>query len=292
MELEAILNGNTFLLNFMGILYILLNKDFDKNQKIVVIYVFVYSLKLFNIVDLKILLIGLGVVSFLYMEFLSEDDIKNRLLSNIKSKFYDYMYKLFFEYSVTYFCIAMILMSKTFQTNFKILEIINIEAPIIGVKVNFLSLLFIVITINNITSQKFETYSFKHIKNKMDEIALWSNIKASNINSLKLNMLIDIEDKSFFERSKSYNFFSIEFFKYKTKKILSKFKKTNNSFKKIDRKKICSLKNIKKIKKYIRGYSTIEMQIIRTLGIKYGYENHVFCRKIMKLSIRKFSLQD
>ena len=287
MELEAILNGNTFLLYFMGVLYILLNKDFDKNQKIVVIYVFVYSLKLFNIVDLKILLIGLGIVSFLYMEFLSEDCIKNILLSNIKSKFYDYMYKLVFEYSSIYFCISMILMSKIIQTNYKILEIINIEVPIVGVKVNFLSLIFIFIAINNITSQKFETYSFKHIKNKMDEIALWSNIKESNIDSLKLNMLIDIEDKSFFERSKSYNYFSIEFFKYKSKKILSKFKRANILLKKIDRKKICSFKNIKKIKKYIRGYSTIEMQIIRTLGIKYGYENHVFCRKIYEIIYSK-----
>ena len=71
LELEAVLNGNTFLLYFMGLLYILINKNFDKNQKIIMIYVFVYSLKLFNIVDLKLLLIGLAIVSFLYIEFLS-----------------------------------------------------------------------------------------------------------------------------------------------------------------------------------------------------------------------------
>ena len=79
LELETILSGNTFLLYFMGLLYILINKDFDKCQKIVMIYVFVYSLKIFNIIDLKVLFIGLTIVSFLYIEFLSEDNVKNIL---------------------------------------------------------------------------------------------------------------------------------------------------------------------------------------------------------------------
>ena len=34
LELEAVLEGNIFLLYFMSILYILINKDFNKNQKI------------------------------------------------------------------------------------------------------------------------------------------------------------------------------------------------------------------------------------------------------------------
>lgn len=288
MELEAVLNGNTFLLYFMGLLYILINKDFDKNQKIVMIYVFVYSLKLFNIVDLKILLIGLGIVSFLYIEFLSDDNVKNVLLCNIIYKIIDYMYKLIFEYSAAYFCIALFLMSSIIRINLPIIQILDLDIHVIDVKINIISILLVIYAINNITSQKFETYSFKYIKEKMDEITVWNTIKRSNIDALKLNMLIDVEDKSYFIRKNTYNFFSFEFFNYKIKKLINKLKYIKNDNNSLKKKKLSNINiKIKNMKKYIRGYSTIEMQIIRTLGIKNGYEDHIFCRKIFEIIYSK-----
>ena len=284
MELETILSGNTFLLYFMGLLYILINKDFDKCQKIVMIYVFVYSLKIFNIIDLKVLFIGLTIVSFLYIEFLSEDNVKNILLCNIIYKIIDYMYKLIFEYSAVYFCGSLILMSNIIQIDLPIIQLLNRYIPIIGIKINIISLLLVLYAINNITSQKFETYSFKHIKQKMDEINIWNNVKSNNIDSLKLNMLIDVEDKSYFIRENTYNFLSFEFIKYKIKRGIRKLKYINidkNILKKV------TILPIKNTKKYIRGYSTIEMQIIRTLGIKSGYEKHIFCRKIYEIIYSK-----
>ena len=284
MELETILSGNTFLLYFMGLLYILINKDFDKCQKIVMIYVFVYSLKIFNIIDLKVLFIGLTIVSFLYIEFLSEDNVKNILLCNIIYKIIDYMYKLIFEYSAVYFCGSLILMSNIIQIDLPIIQLLNRYIPIIGIKINIISLLLVLYAINNITSQKFETYSFKHIKQKMDEINIWNNVKSNNIDSLKLNMLIDVEDKSYFIRENTYNFLSFEFIKYKIKRGIRKLKYINidkNILKKV------TILPIKNTKKYIIGYSTIEMQIIRTLGIKSGYEKHIFCRKIYEIIYSK-----
>lgn len=222
------------------------------------------------------------------MEFLTEDDTKNTLLSNVIYKIIDYIYKVIFEYSAVYFCIALFLISKTIQNNFKIIETLNLNIPVIDVKINIISILILFYAINNITSQKFEINSFKYIKGKMDEAFVWKNVKRNNIDSLKLNMLIDVEDKSYFIRKNTYNFFSFEFLNYKIKKLINKLKciKNNNN---ILKKKTLSNINIriKNIKKYIRGYSTIEMQIIRTLGIKYGYENHVFCRKIFEIVYSK-----
>ena len=221
--MEAVLEGNIFLLYFMSILYILINKDFNKNQKIVMIYIFIYSLKLFNIIELKALIIGISIVSFIYMEFLTEDDTKNTLLSNVIYKIIDYIYKVIFEYSAVYFCIALFLISKTIQNNFKIIETLNLNIPVIDVKINIISILILFYAINNITSQKFEINSFKYIKGKMDEAFVWKNVKRNNIDSLKLNMLIDVEDKSYFIRKNTYNFFSFEFLNYKIKKLINKF---------------------------------------------------------------------
>ena len=103
-------------------------------------------------------------------------------------------------------------------------------------------------------------------------------------------MLIDVEDKSYFIRENTYNFFSFEFINYKIKRIIKKLKSMNvesNILKKATLSKINIKARIKKLKRYIRGYSTIEMQIIRTLGIKNGYENHVFCRKIYEIVYSK-----
>ena len=96
-------------------------------------------------------------------------------------------------------------------------------------------------------------------------------------------MLIDIEDKSYFLREKSYNFFSIEFFRYRLNKKKTKKINLGRALKKILFKK---LHITRKLKKYIRGYSTIEMQIIRTLGIKHGYR-HFICRKIYEVLYSK-----
>lgn len=77
------------------------------------------------------------------------------------------MYKLIFEYSAVYFCGSLILMSNIIQIDLPIIQLLNRYIPIIGIKINIISLLLVLYAINNITSQKFETYSFKHIKQKI-----------------------------------------------------------------------------------------------------------------------------
>ena len=67
MEFEGLLNGNQILIYFIGIFYILISDTFDKKQKIIMIYIFTYTLKLFNIMDLKVLFIILNIVAFLYL---------------------------------------------------------------------------------------------------------------------------------------------------------------------------------------------------------------------------------
>ena len=117
-------------------------------------------------------------------------------------------------------------------------------------------------------------------------------------------ILIDREDHSFFERVESYNWISVEFIVYRLRRMYKESEKCTSSnsllLRKINfilyiLKKIikCIVNEIhrlifitnkvvlhrKNIKSYIRGYSTIEMQLIRTLAVKHGYSSHVFQRK-------------
>ena len=290
MELEGLLNGNKILIYFIGIFYILINETFDKKQKIIIIYILTYILKLFNIMDLKVMLIVLNIVSFLYISFLSKDDLKNNILCNPFDKIKDYLYKCTFEYSAIYFLLSIILISNSIPNYIPLFKNINISIEMIEVRINVISLILLGYALNNITSQKYETNSFQEIKNKMDKVAIWTNLDIKNIDNEKIEMLIDIEDKSYFIREKSYNFISIEFLKYRfrRKKVGKRnLKVKSNRIKEILLQEIHIKSILKKVKRYIRGYSTIEMQIIRTLGVKYGYSKHIICRKVYELLYSK-----
>ena len=64
MELEGLLNGNPILLYFVGIFYILINENFEKSQKIIVVYMLSYCLRLFDIIEFKAIIIVLNIVAF------------------------------------------------------------------------------------------------------------------------------------------------------------------------------------------------------------------------------------
>ncbi len=289
MELEGLLNGNPILLYFVGIFYILINENFEKSQKIIVVYMLSYCLRLFDIIEFKAIIIILNIVAFLYLEFLTKDNIKNKILNNIWDKIKDYIYKIIFEFSGIYFLISIMIISYNFVPQ---IQFFSINIPI----ANIISIILIIYTFNNLISEKYATLAFSQIKKKMDNVTIWTKMpKISEENKEKLNMLVDIEDKSYFIRESSYNFLSIEFFTYKmykktVKKESIKYnlkgKQIINYIKKFFR----DLLNIEiffqKISKYVRGYSTIEMQLIRTLGIQYGY-NFVVYRKIYELMYSK-----
>lgn len=284
--MEALFSENQTLVYFIGVFYIFINDSFDKKQKISIVYIFSYILKLFGIMSLKVMLTILVLTSFLYIGFLSSDSLKNSILGNMWCKFKDYIYKVVFEYSALYFILSIILLSNLMQEKIPILTYANIDISIIGIKINIISILIFIYTLNNIVSQKYETITFDAIKKKMDDVAIWSKTTITEDDKRKLELLVDIEDKSYFYRKNSYNFFSFEFLKYKINRRKIKYAIQNINVKEVLFKDIPIKRMIKKMRTYIRGYSTIEMQIIRTLGVQYGYE-HVFCRKIYELLYSK-----
>lgn len=296
MGLEGLIGQNKILIYFVGIFYIMINESFNKHQKIVMIYTFTYCFKLFNIMESKIMMIILFIVSYLYMEFLTKDDVKNQILNSTIFKIKDYFYKIIFEYSAIYFLISMIFISDFIFIKIPILSKSNITIPLLGITINVISIIFLIKTFKNITSQKYETNTFKDIKSMMDKIAIWSKTKKLSLkDKTKLEMLVDIEDKSYFIRKNTYNFLNLEFLKYKlkketinVKKILYTLNKKNfkTKLKTILFKKIYIKENFKNIRRYVRGYSTIEMQLIRTLGVKYGYKN-IICRKAYEIIYSK-----
>lgn len=276
--MESIFVGDKLVLYFLAMLYIIITKDIDERKKIGIIYIFSYIIAFTKTLSFLSIVIILNINLFIYFEFLCEDELKKQILFRIRYKLYDYVYKIFFEYNMFSFLISMFMLSPILA------ELLNGKTVLFSndiISFDFFtiaSILIIIYTINNISLEIYETYSFSKIMEKMIAIKKWSDLSITPNDIKKFRMVSYIEDKSFFDRQKSYSSFSLEYIRLFLTRKKCNIQKPNCFF-------IC--KKIRKFpKRYIRGHSTIEMQLIRTLGIKVGYEK-VFRRKIYEILYSK-----
>lgn len=163
-------------------------------------------------------------------------------------------------------CCALLLL------RIKLPEILNGQEVIFKI----LSFLFMVWTLTATLQQKYVINTF----GEMYRIFTYFPINKVNFNE-KLDeacsILISIEDKLYFER-KAYSFFSP---KYLLRMLKNKIRGQRGSQKIVS---IFSAGNhfVRNIFNESRGYSTIPMQLIRSIGIKRGY-NYKYRRKIFEI---------
>lgn len=100
----------------------------------------------------------------------------------------------------------------------------------------------------------------------------------------KYTILTEIEDKLYFKRKNSYNFLSLEFAKYRILRFRTYIKHYHGK-EKIKR-VMYAAEHYAAITKHVRGYSTIEMQLIRNIGLPTGY-NCVVRRKVFEFVYTK-----
>ena len=172
-----------------------------------------------------------------------------------------------------------------------------------------ISILFLINGIIKIINNEFETKTFEEIFKDMEGLKPFAGFGRNAKLIDCCNILTFKEDRSFFYREESYNWLSISFIKYRLNRMYISckkyhIKKENIITKQINKiitfiyfigrisyisikyfKKILiifrdMIKKRKKITNYLRGYSTIEMQLIRTLAVKDGYTTHTYQRKI------------
>lgn len=280
--------------------------------KISIIYFLFYLLALFNIFDIKILIIILILSTFVLIEFIFIDKFQRKILKKIIFYIFDYLYKIVFEYKFLYIFVSFLLISNFLKNvSKKILLIIKLNDIFtfnyLSIYLFFTTFLSIIILLRGIIkciNNEFETYNFEEIINKINKIQLFSKFIVNDKFKYFSNMLTYCEDKSYFYRKDTYNWFSFEFIYYRLIRIHNQCEKFKlwkiKSLRKIIFILYLSMKSFKliikiinnfitvlykvfikrkNIKYYMRGYSTIEMQLIRTLAVKDGYSTHVYQRK-------------
>lgn len=292
-----------------------INNKFIK-EKIACCYVILFLLKMLNKISFFNLLFIFGIVSFFFLEILYKDDFTKKMMKESRYYLYDYLFTIFFHYYFLTFLISIFLVSNSFVKLMMNINFIpnNIEKNfsfIINIFPNnpkidmfyFIGACVLMFGIKNIFNNKFKTKSFKEIFDYMEKIMPFKNFEMNESVRKLSNILIQKEDKTYFERKNTYNLISLEYARYK----YIEFK--NNQCKKIYRvifigNIVCCihifikilknivlilikiLKNInvllfrkKKISNIFVGHSTIEMQLIRTIALDDGY-SMTFRRKV------------
>ena len=214
--MEGLLTNNIFFVYLLGILVIVNYEIFKKKQKIAIIYACSYGLTFNNDLRCYIILCLLMFILFLYEEFLNDDILKVKYVTNIFHKLLDFVYMYVFQYRILYIVLAIVLRSKVvydFVTeNEKINELLggSLESVIFAI-----SILLLVIGIHKIFDNPVELKTFEQINQKFSEYPyylFWVQDDSKRESLFKkLELVADIEDYTFFERKHSYSFLSLEF---------------------------------------------------------------------------------
>ena len=264
--METLFNKNIIFIFFFAMIAIYNYSDLKEYQRMAIIYISVYALAVLNIVGIKMALLLLIVSLFCFFEIFTSDEMKFKILVNPIYKAVDFIYISIFQYSFGGICLALLLLKIKLPETFDKQNIIF----------RTLSFLFIVWTLTAMLQQKYVIHTF----GEMYRVFTYFPINKIEFND-KLyeacNILVSIEDKRYFERE-AYSFFSVKY-------IIS-LKKGKIASQRGGKKVIYVLVNgnrfIKNIFDESRGYSTIPMQLVRSLGIKRGY-NYKYRRKIFEI---------
>lgn len=288
--------------------------------KIIILYVLFYLLAVCNVLQIRYLLLVFLCITLIFLEFIFEDALKKKILKRAGFYFLDYFYQIIYEYKFFYFFISIGLISGTFKnllTNMLENMVGNLDFLDIYVLASLIiSILILIIGVIKIINEEFDVYSFDEIKEKIDTIMPFSNFRCNTKLFDFSKILVYREDRSYFIRRNSYNWFSWEFVKYRCERVW----KECATMKYYRNRILYALSNLIKIViymtpkvigllirvakrifniifkvllgknsigQYMRGYATIEMQLIRTFAVKHGYSLYPLRRKAYEIIYSK-----
>lgn len=259
--MEELLIGNSLIILFW--VYITFIVDVTEKTKVIVLmYLITFITNIFNVVPTKESYVILIIALFIQFEFF-EDNFKKIIITNWFDKMLDFLYIVLFQYSFLFFTLSLVVSSgfvvELFPNKFRVLAYA-------------VSIIFFCVACDGAASKKYVIKSFGAIKNKIDSIKDYRKFLESEKEIVDSRCVLFVEDANFYNREDKYTFLSTFYLKKKYFKRLWEY---------IVR--FCTEKNrIDNVKKFARGYSTIEMQLLRTLAIQEGYD-YIFRRKIYEI---------
>ncbi len=269
--MEQLFVGNAvILLLWVYISFVIQVKE--RYKKILLMYLVTYIANVFDVVATIPSYLILLFALFFELEFW-EDTFKRKIINNVFEKMADFAYIMIFQYALISYTIALFI-SSTWFVNMIENRIARVAAIVAGVFAVYFSC-------KSVSSEKYKVCSFGRMKQKIDSIKKYRDFLREEIFIYAPECVISIEDRSFYSRGEKYTFFNLY---YLQKRYLRKLVGFMKRF-------IVSRNKKSSVKKFLRGYSTIEMQLLRTLAIEDGY-TCIFRRKIYEILYARLFLKN
>lgn len=263
--MEILYDNNLFVIFIVAGFTIFNINHLSEYQRIILYYLLMFAVSAFGTMRMMFMLpLSFGLL-FVFLEYFSLDKMKMELLLKFRYKLMDFFYQIFFVYHFASIVICFIL-----------LYISHIAQGALSISFLCLSIASFAFALHQISKRKFEVKTFTEMFEIMAEHTFYS-VKYDNELAKRFNILTFVEDHTYFDRENTYNFLSVQFVKIKLLQLfeLIKGKTAKQAF--------AGCKSFIRKSVTVRGYSTLEMQLIRNIAIINGYDECVIRRKIFEL---------
>jgi len=230
-------NNNYFFIYIWICLSIFNYSNFTDTHKVITLYFINFSVIILNIFNFITSIALLLISLFIFLEIFSNDTVKMTIFDKLWDKLLDYFFIIFFQYSF------LMIVIELFILHYAQHELVHIFA-----------ISLFLLTIIHITQEKFRTETISDLKAKFHPSI--NQVNFGEIEDYTFQMLIDLEDRTYRKRKYRSTFLSINVVKHTIQNVLGHKK---------------SLKRYIRNTNLKRGYSTIQMQLIRTIGITQGF---------------------
>lgn len=280
--MEALFSNNLFAIYIIACIAVISYTDFKENQRMFLLYLFTYALAFFRVFRISVCLLLLFLITFIFIEYLTEDFKKLALVTRLDYKVIDYTFMMLSQYHFLWVFLAFVLLHISHVIPILIQNQYWID--FITYIVKCISLIPAFLGLHLTISQPFKIKSISSICQTFDQDPPYQFKYVDDMQE-KFDLLCAFEDKTYFIRKNSYSCFSWEYIRlFIKRRVFSNFK----IFKSKPLKVLKYAKtNLLPSKILSRGYSTPEMQLLRTLGVIRGYEEHKYQRKIFEVLYSK-----
>ena len=254
---SSLLNGNTPILFILALLFVAISGiKLTTFMRVGLIYALSFLMLLFDVVSTSVTIAGSGIVLFLILEIFNSDE-KLVTLFSVKYKIIDFLYRLIFEYQYTLFIISVLLLFLRDKT---------VLSPLVFVASGAIIVCVLLLLLAKATfSSKTVTEIVQSLESKVKIIDRYDDEQIFR----KYEILVFMEDRSFFSRKELQHLPTTSQIYRGLKKLV-----TLNHLRH-------PIKGVRKI--FERGYGTIEMQLIRTIGLSIGSYQCKIRRKIFEI---------
>lgn len=258
--MEELLQNSAVLFVIVTLLYVVITDlKMTERLRVLLVYIFSFVLAIAGIFEQHFIWIGSAVVLFLALEFLTDDTWRLQLFTRPDYKLIDFLYRMFVEYAYAPFLASLLMI------------VIGQLPQVAGTgQITAYSLggILLVISLFILTAKKYATKSISDIIAQLEGDMLTYQLDVTPHMADLFLILTAMEDRAYFERSDTQH--TIPFGYFIRKSIGYIQGRTPYEI-------WWAIRGL-----FTRGYGTIEMQLLRSIGIEYGYQ-YTYQRKIFEV---------